>query len=75
MGLTFEQKVAKLRNEKYLDPAELYTIADAWGWTWEKDIRAKEPERWSQELEVQLGMQMMQRVRYFVDFFLLILFL
>ncbi|KAG6555175.1 hypothetical protein Mapa_003214 [Marchantia paleacea] len=62
LGLTFEQKVAKLRNEKYLDPAELYTIADAWGWSWEKDIRAKEPERWSQELEVQLGMQMMQRV-------------
>ncbi|KAL3695612.1 hypothetical protein R1sor_009688 [Riccia sorocarpa] len=62
LGLSFEQKIAKLRSEKYLDPEELYTIADVWGWTWEKDIRAKEPERWSQELEVQLGMQIMQRV-------------
>ncbi|KAL2642218.1 hypothetical protein R1flu_009805 [Riccia fluitans] len=62
LGLSFEQKIAKLRSENYLDPAELYTIADVWGWTWEKDIRSKEPERWSQELEVQLGMQIMQRV-------------
>ncbi|CAM6089761.1 unnamed protein product [Calypogeia fissa] len=62
LGLTLQQKIAKIRNEKLLDPSDMYTIADVWGWTWEREIRAKEPTRWSQEYEVQIGMQIMQRV-------------
>ncbi|KAK6156423.1 hypothetical protein DH2020_010671 [Rehmannia glutinosa] len=46
----------ELRNRKVFDVSDMYTIADAWGWTWEKDFKNKAPRRWSQEWEViELG--------------------
>jgi hypothetical protein len=29
--------------------SDMYTTADAWGWTWEKEIKNKMPQKWSQE--------------------------
>jgi hypothetical protein len=49
-------------SEKRFDVAELYTIADVWGWTWERELRELEPEEWSQEKEVQLGIEIMFKV-------------
>lgn len=62
LGLTAEEKFAKLRSEKLFEVTDLYTIADVWGWTWERQLLESEPERWSQEREVELGMQILQKV-------------
>jgi len=40
----------------------MYTIEDAWGWTWEKERRAKVPETWTQEKEVDIAMKIMEKV-------------
>lgn len=37
----------------------MYTIADAWGWTWERELKNKPPQRWSQEWEVELAVKLM----------------
>lgn len=42
----------------------MYTIADAWGWTWEKDLKNKAPQRWSQEWEVKLAVKLMTKVNH-----------
>lgn len=52
----------ELRNRKVFDVEDMYTIADAWGWTWEKELKNKPPRRWSQEWEVELAIQVMQKV-------------
>ncbi|XVE90062.1 hypothetical protein DITRI_Ditri20bG0046700 [Diplodiscus trichospermus] len=52
----------ELRNRKVFDVEDMYTIADAWGWTWERELKNKPPRRWSQEWEVELAIQVMQKV-------------
>ncbi|XP_007030297.2 PREDICTED: uncharacterized protein LOC18600009 isoform X2 [Theobroma cacao] len=52
----------ELRERKVFDVEDMYTIADAWGWTWEKELKNKPPRKWSQEWEVELAIQVMQKV-------------
>ncbi|KAK2994969.1 hypothetical protein RJ640_017430 [Escallonia rubra] len=52
----------ELRNRKVFDVSDMYTIADAWGWTWEREIKNKPPRRWSQEWEVELAVKLMLKV-------------
>ncbi|XP_065853128.1 uncharacterized protein [Euphorbia lathyris] len=52
----------ELRERKVFDVEDMYTIADAWGWTWEKDIKNRPPLKWSQELEVELAVKLMLKV-------------
>lgn len=51
-----------MRERKIFDVSDMYTIADAWGWTWEKDLKNKMPPKWSQEWEVELAIKIMQKV-------------
>ncbi|XP_031503067.1 uncharacterized protein LOC116266113 [Nymphaea colorata] len=51
-----------MRERKVFDVTDMYTIADAWGWTWEKELKAKVPEKWSQEREVDLAIKIMSKV-------------
>ncbi|KAE9589658.1 putative transcription regulator SAP family [Lupinus albus] len=52
----------ELRKRKIFDASDMYTIADAWGWTWEKELKNKLPRRWSQEWEVELAIKVMHKV-------------
>ncbi|KAB2048521.1 hypothetical protein ES319_A13G118100v1 [Gossypium barbadense] len=52
----------EMRDRKVFDVEDMYTIADAWGWTWERELKNKPPRRWSQEWEVELAIQVMQKV-------------
>uniref|UniRef100_A0A5B7C947 SAP domain-containing protein n=1 Tax=Davidia involucrata TaxID=16924 RepID=A0A5B7C947_DAVIN len=52
----------ELRKRKVFDVSDMYTIADAWGWTWERELKNKPPRRWSQEWEVELGVKIMLKV-------------
>ncbi|KAL8201977.1 hypothetical protein R6Q57_011124 [Mikania cordata] len=52
----------ELRNRKIFDASDMYTIADAWGWTWEMELRNTPPRRWSQEWEVELAVKLMKKV-------------
>ncbi|KAG8380390.1 hypothetical protein BUALT_Bualt06G0010400 [Buddleja alternifolia] len=52
----------ELRNRKVFDVKDMYTLADAWGWTWDKDFKNKAPRRWSQEWEVELAVKVMTKV-------------
>ncbi|KAL5835222.1 hypothetical protein ACOSQ3_014794 [Xanthoceras sorbifolium] len=52
----------ELRKRKMFDVSDMYTIADAWGWTWEIELKNKPPQRWSQEWEVELAIKVMQKV-------------
>ncbi|KAK2637962.1 hypothetical protein Ddye_025757 [Dipteronia dyeriana] len=52
----------ELRKRKVFDVSDMYTIADAWGWTWERELKKKHPQRWSQEWEVELAIEVMQKV-------------
>lgn len=52
----------ELRKRKVFDVEDMYTIADAWGWTWERDLKNRPPRRWSQEWEVELAVKVMQKV-------------
>lgn len=52
----------ELRNRKVFDASDMYTLADVWGWTWEKDFKNKAPRRWSQEWEVELAVKIMNLV-------------
>lgn len=51
----------ELRKRRVFDVSDMYTIADAWGWTWEKELKNKCPRRWSQEWEVDLAIKVMQK--------------
>lgn len=51
----------ELRERKVFDVSDMYTIADAWGWTWERELKSRPPQRWSQEREVELAMRIMQK--------------
>ncbi|KAK2402572.1 plastid transcriptionally active [Trifolium repens] len=52
----------EMRNRRVFDVSDMYTLADAWGWTWEKELKNKPPHRWSQEWEVGLAIKVMQKV-------------
>ncbi|XP_050223594.1 uncharacterized protein LOC126673481 [Mercurialis annua] len=52
----------ELRERKVFDVEDMYTIADAWGWTWEREIKKRPPLKWSQEWEVELAIKLMLKV-------------
>ncbi|PON45988.1 SAP domain containing protein [Parasponia andersonii] len=52
----------EMRKRKVFDVDDMYTIADVWGWTWEKELTNKPPRRWSQEWEVELAIKVMLKV-------------
>ncbi|CAN1132109.1 hypothetical protein LINPERHAP2_LOCUS6800 [Linum perenne] len=52
----------ELRERKFFDVDDMYTIADVWGWTWEREIRNAPPRRWSPEWEVELAVKLMEKV-------------
>ncbi|XP_027363377.1 uncharacterized protein LOC113870963 isoform X3 [Abrus precatorius] len=52
----------EMRKRKIFDVSDMYTIADAWGWTWERELKNKPPRKWSQEWEVDLAIKVMQKV-------------
>ncbi|XP_055834742.1 uncharacterized protein LOC129903256 isoform X1 [Solanum dulcamara] len=60
--LDIHEAFVELRKRKVFDVSDMYTITDAWGWTWEKEIKNKVPPRWSQEWEVELGIKVMTKV-------------
>ncbi|KAF3663597.1 putative translational activator GCN1-like [Capsicum annuum] len=60
--LDIREAFVELRKRKVFDVSDMYTITDAWGWTWEKEIKNKAPRRWSQEWEVELGVKVMTKV-------------
>ncbi|CAN1271344.1 Pentatricopeptide repeat-containing protein At1g12620 [Linum perenne] len=51
----------ELRERKFFDVDDMYTIADVWGWTWEREIRNAPPRRWSPEWEVELAVKLMEK--------------
>ncbi|KAI5060042.1 hypothetical protein GOP47_0024462 [Adiantum capillus-veneris] len=57
-----EENLRDLKRFKKFSVDDMYTIADAWGWTWEKDLDIHWPEKWSKEREVTLGMKLMKKV-------------
>lgn len=61
----------EMRKRKVFDVSDMYTIADAWGWTWEREIKNRPPQKWSQEWEVELAIQIMLKARSFILRFLL----
>ncbi|PSR92797.1 Pentatricopeptide repeat-containing protein [Actinidia chinensis var. chinensis] len=56
------EALKELRNRKVFDVSDIYTIADAWGWTWERELKNKPPRRWSQEWEVELAVKVLLKV-------------
>ncbi|XP_057835918.2 uncharacterized protein LOC131046250 isoform X2 [Cryptomeria japonica] len=59
---TIEEICKYLKYQMRFDASEMYTIEDAWGWTWEKEHRTKVPETWTQEKEVKIAMEIMEKV-------------
>ncbi|KAI3746074.1 hypothetical protein L6452_08495 [Arctium lappa] len=57
-----QEALKELRNRKAFDVSDMYTIADAWGWTWEMELRNTPPRRWSQQWEVELAVKLMVKV-------------
>ncbi|GFZ14394.1 plastid transcriptionally active 3 [Actinidia rufa] len=39
------EALKELRNRKVFDVSDIYTIADAWGWTWERELKNKPPRK------------------------------
>lgn len=64
----------ELRKRKVFDVSDMYTLADAWGWTWERELKNVTPRRWSQEWEVELAVKVMLKASpiHFSHFFLCI---
>ncbi|KAJ3682428.1 hypothetical protein LUZ60_015001 [Juncus effusus] len=52
----------QLHERGYFKAEYMYTTADAWGWTWEVELKRKKPEKWSQDWEVELAIKIMQKV-------------
>lgn len=52
----------EMRKRKVFDVSDMYTIADAWGWTWERELKNRHPRRWSQDWEVELAIKVMLKV-------------
>lgn len=51
----------ELRKRRVFDVSDMYTIADVWGWTWERELKNRPPRRWSQEWEVELATKIMHK--------------
>ncbi|KAH9317723.1 hypothetical protein KI387_019492, partial [Taxus chinensis] len=62
LNATTEEICKYVKHQMRFDDSEMYTIEDAWGWTWEKELKAKVPEKWTQEKEVEIAMQIMEKV-------------
>ncbi|KVI07859.1 Pentatricopeptide repeat-containing protein [Cynara cardunculus var. scolymus] len=60
--LDIQEALKEMRNRKVFDVSDMYTIADAWGWTWEMELRNTPPRRWSQQWEVELAVKLMVKV-------------
>lgn len=56
----------ELRKRKVFDESDMYTLADAWGWTWEKELKNRAPRRWSQEWEVELAIKIMTKASSYI---------
>ncbi|KAM0949409.1 putative transcription regulator SAP family [Dioscorea sansibarensis] len=52
----------EMRERRIFDVSDMYTIADAWGWTWEKELKKRVPRKWSQEWEAELAIKVMHKV-------------
>ncbi|KNA04151.1 hypothetical protein SOVF_202260 [Spinacia oleracea] len=52
----------EMRKRNIFDVENMYTLADAWGWTWERELKNRPPRRWSQEWEVELAIKIMSKV-------------
>lgn len=52
----------EMRERKIFDISDMFTIADAWGWSWDREIKTRKPQKWSQEWEVNLGIKIMHKV-------------
>ncbi|XP_074311685.1 uncharacterized protein LOC141647421 isoform X2 [Silene latifolia] len=52
----------EMRERRIFDVEDMYTLADAWGWTWERELKSRPPRRWSQEREVELAIKLMSKV-------------
>ncbi|KAF6141154.1 hypothetical protein GIB67_006599 [Kingdonia uniflora] len=50
-----------LRERNIFDESDMYTIADVWGWTWERELKSRPPQKWSQEREVELAIELMTK--------------
>ena len=62
LPLNLFEAFKEMRKRKIFDVSDMYTLADAWGWTWERELKKKPPRRWSQEWEVELAIKVMQKV-------------
>ncbi|KAJ8432033.1 hypothetical protein Cgig2_026736 [Carnegiea gigantea] len=51
----------EMRNRRIFDVEDMYTMADVWGWTWERELKNRCPQRWSQEREVELALKVMSK--------------
>ncbi|MQL81271.1 hypothetical protein Taro_013746 [Colocasia esculenta] len=51
----------EMRERRIFDLSDMYTIADAWDWTWERDLKKRPPKKWSQEWEVELAMKILDK--------------
>lgn len=61
----------ELRKRKVFDVDDMYTIADAWSWTWERELKNRCPRRWSQEWEVELAIKVMLKASSNILYFIL----
>jgi hypothetical protein len=48
------------------DVSDMYTIADAWGWTWARELKNIPPRRWSPEWEVELAIKVMLKASSYI---------
>ncbi|KAL6345169.1 hypothetical protein AAG906_013653 [Vitis piasezkii] len=60
--LDIHEAFKEMRERKIFDVSDMYTIADVWGWTWEKELKNKPPRSWTQEWEVELAIKVMLKV-------------
>ncbi|KAL5702575.1 hypothetical protein ACHQM5_027777 [Ranunculus cassubicifolius] len=51
-----------MRERNVFQVSDMYTLADVWGWTWDREIKKRPPQRWSQEWEVELAIKVMTKV-------------
>lgn len=59
-----------MRERRIFDVQDMFTIADAWGWTWERELKNKIPRKWSQEWEVDLAIKIMHKACFILTVFL-----
>lgn len=55
----------ELRKRNIFNVDDMYTIADVWGWTWERELKSRPLRRWSQEWEVDMAMKVMSKASFY----------